>query len=160
MNARIPSTIETMALAHEIISLGAKIGVAHEMTGLPKRQLIDMHHDAFGRAPTVGRAPKGAYWFIKPENQPDASLLHCYYLGLVQRGEPKVKAILSAYRSYQTAKQKQGKEPALNINRAWYLVKAMDDCELDVTSCSECGAMNVIGLNTPPLGYICSFCKT
>jgi flagellar transcriptional activator FlhC len=152
--------VREVALAIELIELGARLQLLEAEISLSRDRLIRLYKEVKGESPPKGMLPFSTDWFMSWQPNIQSSLFYSTYRFMCDeaRCEP-IQAIAKSYRLYLEHVQLQGVEPVLSFTRAWTLVRYFESGLLQTTPCSRCGGHFVAHAHDPQHGYVCGLCQ-
>ena len=149
-----------VALAVELIELGARLQLLEAEVSLSRERLIRLYKEVKGESPPKGMLPFSTDWFMTWQPNIQSSLFHGMYRFMSEEaGCEPIRALASSYRLYLEHMQLLGEEPVLSLTRAWTLVRFFDSAMLQTTRCSRCGGQFVAHAHDPQHGYVCGLCQ-
>lgn len=160
MSKSLTAEARDIALATELIKLGARPQVLEGETGLSRERRAKLYKELVGKSPPKGMLPFSTDWFIQWQPNIHGSLF-ANILGQVKRTGrlDGIEAIMKAYRLYIEQIRVLGMEPVLSVTRAWTLVKFLDANMLAVTACRECSGHFVVEPHRKGRHYVCGLCN-
>ncbi|WP_186211527.1 FlhC family transcriptional regulator [Burkholderia gladioli] len=124
-----------------LIRLGARLQLLQSEVALPHDRLVRLYREVRGVPPTKGLLPFSADWYMTWMANLHASLFHGIYRFLLnEAGCRRLDALVKAYGQYLACCESAACSPALDLTRAWTLVRFVDGGILDTMQCVECGA--------------------
>ncbi|MGS0893217.1 FlhC family transcriptional regulator [Burkholderia stagnalis] len=124
-----------------LIKLGARLQILKSEFALPHDRLVRLYREVRGAPPTKGMLPFSADWYMTWKANLHASLFHGIYRFLRnEAGCRRLEALVKAYDQYTACCDEAGDAPALDLTRAWTLVRFVDGGLLGTAPCAECGA--------------------
>ncbi|TAM06610.1 MAG: flagellar transcriptional regulator FlhC [Paraburkholderia sp.] len=152
--------VREIALAIELIELGARLQVLEAETSLSRDRLIRLYKEVKGESPPKGMLPFSTDWFMTWQPNVHSSLFHGTYRFIVRetRCEP-IHAIVKSYRLYLEHMRLQEEAPVLSLTRAWTLVRYFSSGLLQASPCCRCGGRFVAHAHDPQRGYVCGLCQ-
>ncbi|WP_179714006.1 flagellar transcriptional regulator FlhC [Paraburkholderia bryophila] len=151
--------------AHEIFSaialieLGARLQVLESELSLPRVRLIRLYHEVKGIAPPKGMLPYSADRYMTWRANIHASVFYNIYLYLkTETGCSHLDALTKGYRLYLDHCGEDGVSPALDMTRAWTLVRFFDAGILQLTQCCRCRGKFVAHRYDPQRNVLCCAC--
>ncbi|MFC5429132.1 flagellar transcriptional regulator FlhC [Paraburkholderia denitrificans] len=152
--------VREIALAIELIELGARLQVLEAETSLSRDRLIRLYKEVKGASPPKGMLPFSTDWFMTWQPNVHSSLFYGTYRFIIRetRCEP-IHAIVKSYRLYLEHVRLQEEEPVLSLTRAWTLVRYFSSGLLQASPCCRCGGHFVAHAHDPRRGYVCGLCQ-
>ncbi|MBN3813819.1 flagellar transcriptional regulator FlhC [Paraburkholderia sp. Ac-20347] len=152
--------VKEIALAIEMIELGARLQMLEAETSLSRDRLIRLYKEVKGESPPKGMLPFSTDWFMTWQPNVHSSLFYNTFLFMSGQGRcDTVRAIVKSYRLYLEHMRLHDEEPALSLTRAWTLVRYFASGLLQLTSCSRCGGRFVAHAHDPQRGFVCGLCQ-
>ena len=162
-----------LALAKQLIQLGARPPIVSQLCQLSRKQSIDFYKSVKGYPPKQGMLPHDHQWVIRSaSNNIHASL----FLGIlddirrrlsIQHASAKI--LVDAYSIYRNVASKilakrRGISPAtqqltLDINRAWSLITLLLAGHLIFNTCSRCGTRYLSMIHPDATFSQCPICN-
>jgi flagellar transcriptional activator FlhC len=152
--------VKEIALAIELIELGARLQLLEAETSLSRDRLIRLYKEVRGESPPKGMLPFSTDWFMTWQPNVHSSLFYNTFMFMSRHGrcEP-IHAIVKSYRLYLEHLGLQDETPALSLTRAWTLVRYFASGLLQMTPCSRCGGRYVAHAHDPQRGFVCGLCQ-
>ncbi|CAG9194365.1 Flagellar transcriptional activator flhC [Paraburkholderia tropica] len=152
--------VKEIALAIEMIELGARLQMLEAETSLSRDRLIRLYKEVKGESPPKGMLPFSTDWFMTWQPNVHSSLFYNTFLFMSGQGRcDTVRAIVKSYRLYLEHMRLHEEEPALSLTRAWTLVRYFASGLLQMTSCTRCGGRFVAHAHDPQRGFVCGLCQ-
>lgn len=152
--------VKEIALAIELIELGARLQLLEAETSLSRERLVRLYKEVKGESPPKGMLPFSTDWFMTWQPNIHASLFYNTFLFMRRHaGCEPVQAIVKSYRLYLEHCQLQDEPPALSLTRAWTLVRYFASDLLQMTLCTRCGGHFVAHAHDPRRAYVCGLCQ-
>ena len=149
-----------IALASELIKLGARLQVLESETKLSREKLLRLYKEIQGKSPPKGMLPFSTDWFMTWQPNIHSSLFISIYRYIDKSVElEQIEAVVKAYRLYREHVKAHAMEDVLSITRAWRLVKFFDAGMLATTCCTECGGHFVTHSFELTDNYVCGLCN-
>lgn len=149
-----------IALATELINLGARLQVLEAETTLSRERLIKLYKELKGVSPPKGMLPFSTDWFVTWHPNIHASLfidIHDYLVSnTTVRG---VEALIKAYRLYLEHVESQGHEAMLSLTRTWMLLRYFESKLLQTAPCTKCKGRFVVHSLELYDHYVCGLCN-
>src|SRR5262245_47867647 len=112
-----------IALATELIKLGARLQVLESETKLSREKLLRLYKEIQGKSPPKGMLPFSTDWFMTWQPNIHASLFISIYRYIDKSVElEQIESVIKAYRLYREHVKAHGMEDVLSVTRAWRLV--------------------------------------
>lgn len=152
--------VKEIALAIELIELGARLQLLEAETSLSRERLVRLYKEVRGESPPKGMLPFSTDWFMTWQPNVHASLFYNTFLFMRReaRCEP-VQAIAKSYRLYLEQCRIQDEPAALSLTRAWTLVRYFGSNLLQMTPCTRCRGHFVAHAHDPRHAYVCGLCQ-
>ncbi|WP_321915361.1 MULTISPECIES: flagellar transcriptional regulator FlhC [unclassified Paraburkholderia] len=152
--------VKEIALAIELIELGARLQLLEAETSLSRDRLIRLYKEVKGESPPKGMLPFSTDWFMTWQPNVHSSLFYNTFVFMNRhaRCEP-IHAIVKSYRLYLEHLRLHDETPALSLTRAWTLVRYFASGLLQMTPCSRCGGRYVAHAHDPQRGFVCGLCQ-
>jgi flagellar transcriptional activator FlhC len=158
-NKRVMDEARDIALAAELIRLGARLQVLESETRLSREKLLKLYKEIQGKSPPKGMLPFSTDWFMTWQPNIHGSLFVSVYRFLIKSADLEpIEAIVKAYRLYLEHIEAHGMERVLSITRAWRLVKFLDANMLTTAPCTRCGGHFVVHSFELTNEYVCGLC--
>ncbi|WP_321844103.1 flagellar transcriptional regulator FlhC [Paraburkholderia bannensis] len=152
--------VKEIALAIELIELGARLQLLEAELSLSRDRLIRLYKEVRGESPPKGMLPFSTDWFMTWQPNVHSSLFYNTYLFMSGQGRcDSIRAIVKSYRLYLEHVRIQEDEPALSLTRAWTLVRYFASGLLQMTRCTRCGGRFVAHAHEPQRYYVCGLCQ-
>jgi flagellar transcriptional activator FlhC len=152
--------VKEIALAIELIELGARLQLLEAELSLSRDRLIRLYKEVKGESPPKGMLPFSTDWFMTWQPNVHSSLFYNTYLFMNGQGRcDPIRAIVKSYRLYLEHVRIQEDEPALSLTRAWTLVRYFASGLLQMTRCTRCGGRFVAHAHEPQRYYVCGLCQ-
>ena len=152
--------VKEIALAIELIELGARLQLLEAETSLSRDRLIRLYKEVKGESPPKGMLPFSTDWFMTWQPNVHSSLFYNTFVFMCRhaRCEP-IHAIVKSYRLYLEHLRLNDETPALSLTRAWTLVRYFTSGLLQTTACTRCGGHYVAHAHDPQRGFVCGLCQ-
>ncbi|MBL8376912.1 MAG: flagellar transcriptional regulator FlhC [Burkholderiales bacterium] len=148
-----------IALASDLIHLGARLQVLESEITLSRERLLKLYKEIAGKSPPKGMLPFSTDWFMAWQPNIHSSLFMNLYQSLITSSElDGVEAVIRAYRMYRERIGLIGMPEVLSITRAWRLTRFFDAGMLTLTPCTECGGHFVVHTFELTKDYVCGLC--
>ncbi len=149
-----------IALAINLIKLGARLQVLESETSLSYERLLKLYKEVAGKSPSKGMLPFSTDWFMTWQPNMHSSLFLNTYENLNKTSEiDEIDAIIKAYELYVEQMNAIGTEPILSVTRAWRLVKFVDAGMVTLSDCTKCGGHFVNHTFEIDDEYVCGLCN-
>lgn len=159
-NKSIVNEGREIALAVEMIELGARMQMLESETHLSRERLLKLYKEVKGVSPPKGMLPFSTDWFMTWQPNIHSSLFMSFLKFLQRHTEMSgLPAIIKAYRMYRSHIEQHDMEEVLSLTRAWTLVRFYDAKLLQSTRCTCCGGEFVAHAHDPVKGYVCGLCN-
>ncbi len=149
--------------AERLFQLGARVPIVVEMTRLSSWFLRKLSLEIRGEAPRKGQIPNSDQWYLRRQNQLQASLFCAIYDGLkrVAREDADECALLvSAYSELRRAVEAAGLTMLMSVDRAWWLLKSLQIKALQRSRCRACGGRYLQAWGKLERHFLCSDCRS
>ncbi len=148
-----------IALAIDLIHLGARLQFLEAETSLSRDRLIKLYKEIRGVSPPKGLLPFSTDWFMTwLANIHSSMFYNIYRFMMTQGGCTRIEAIIKSYRLYLEQIELQGGEPVLDFTRAWTLVRFFDSDMLQLSTCTRCRGQYVAHAHDAQNNYVCVLC--
>ena len=148
-----------IALASELIELGARMQVLEGEVRLPRERLLKLYKEIVKKSPPKGMLPFSVDWFMTWQPNIHATLFMNIHRHLIKSAALEdAEALIRAYRLYREQIAQLGLPEVLSITRAWRLVKFFDANMLTLTTCTTCTGRFVNHSFEIEKGYVCGLC--
>ena len=149
-----------IALASELVRLGARMQVLEGEILLPRERLLKLYKEIAGCSPPKGMLPFSVDWFLTWQPNIHGSLFMNIHRHLIKGSAlDDAEALIRAYRLYREQVANLGLPEVLSITRAWRLVRFFDANMLTFTDCTRCGGRFVNHTYEITQGYVCGLCE-
>lgn len=150
---------QQIALAQELISLGARMQVLEAETDLSRERLLRLYKEVKGASPPKGMLPFSADWFLSWRPNVQGSLFLAIHRYLTRYTAARgIEATIKAYRLYLEHLAAQGVEPVLSFTRVWTLLRYLDSKLLKTVVCTRCRASFLQHPLDLEVGFVCGLC--
>lgn len=151
---------QDIALAMDLIHLGARLQFLEAETSLSRDRLIKLYKEIKGVSPPKGLLPFSTDWFMTWLSNIHSSMFYnIYHFMKTHGGCTRIEAIVKSYRLYLEQTSLQATEPVLDFTRAWTLVRFFDSDMLQLSSCSRCGGQFVAHAHESQRDFVCVLCR-
>ncbi len=158
-NKRVMDEARDIALAAELIRLGARLQVLESETKLSREKLLKLYKEIQGKSPPKGMLPFSTDWFMTWQPNIHGSLFVSIYRYVLKAADIEpIEAIVKAYRLYLEHVAAHGMEEVLSITRAWRLVKFIDANMLTTAPCTKCHGHFVVHSFELTDTFVCGLC--
>ncbi|TDV27976.1 flagellar transcriptional activator FlhC [Paraburkholderia caballeronis] len=151
--------VRQIALATELISLGARLPLLEAETSLSRDRLTRLYKEVRGESPPKGMLPFSADWFMSWQANAHSSLFYNIFRVIRGHDGAPIQSIVKSYRLYLEHVQLHAVEPVLSITRAWTLVRYFAAGLLEGVACTRCGGHFVAHAHDPKSGFVCGLCR-
>ena len=149
-----------IALATELIELGARLQVLEGETTLSRERLIKLYKELKGVSPPKGMLPFSTDWFVTWLPNIHATLFIDIHNYLTRHaGVEGVDALIKSYRLYLEHVDSQGQEPVLSMTRAWTLLRYFESKLLQTAPCTRCQGHFVVHSHELYDKFVCGLCN-
>lgn len=148
-----------VALAIDLIDLGARLQVLQNETGLSRERLLKLYREVKGVSPSKGMLPFSVDWFLTWQPNVHASLfieIHRYLTN--HTGASGAHAMIKCYRLYLEHVAQCDLQPVLSFTRAWTLLRFIGSDMLVSACCTRCGGNYVVHPLDLHDKYVCGLC--
>jgi flagellar transcriptional activator FlhC len=148
--------------AIHLLELGARVPIVYEMTHLSNWYLRKLSLEIRGESPRKGQLPNSEIWYLKKQNNLHASLFTVIYDEVLLTAEESADgchALVDAYRIYCNQMEAAQLNPLLTIDRAWGLVKSLQNKSLKRCRCRQCQGSFVAAHTRLEPQYVCWECR-
>lgn len=159
-NVRILESMKRLAIAKEVIELGARPAIAAIMADIDPGQAIALYFEIHGVRPPRGMLPSSPEWYFQNNQRIIASsAFMSIYNRIVNNAEKaSVSEFIGAYRLFK--KVSNGDNLGLDIGRAWVLMRLVKAGLIKEKSCRRCESFTITPNNVIFNGDDCQVCKT
>ena len=148
-----------IALASDLIHLGARLQVLESETNLSRERLLKLYKEIVGKSPPKGMLPFSTDWFMTWQPNIHSSLYISLFQSLNRSSElDEIDVVIHAYRMYREYVARLKMPEVLSITRAWRLTRFFDAGMLTTTACAQCGGNFVVHTYELTGGYVCGLC--
>jgi len=155
----IVSEARQVALAIELIELGARLQVLEAETTLSRERLLRLYKEVKKASPPKGMLPFSTDWFLGWQPNIHASLFMQVHRFIAQAsGERGIGVSIKSFRLYLEHCAQQGLEPALTFTRAWTLLRFFESKLLQTAPCRRCHGNYVVHSLELNEDYVCGLC--
>lgn len=159
-NKSVLSEAKQIALATELITLGARLQLLEAETDLSRERLVKLYKEIKGVSPPKGMLPFSSDWFISWQPNIHSSLFIDIYRYLLAHADVRgIKALVKSYWLYLEHVEANRLERVLSLTRAWTLVRFIDGRLLQTAACTLCGGHFVVHTHGLYSDYACGLCK-
>lgn len=151
-------------IAMEMIARGARVPVVKSLSPLDIKTITYLHEEITGKGSPKGPLPSDPSWFTSsmvPWRNIQTSFFVSMYQAISKKSSDAFEAevLIEAYDIYIRHCELQNREPSLNINRCWSLMRMIKTNELMLTQCTTCDTRIVTLSFTLQMGYVCCLCN-
>lgn len=156
---------QDIALATDMIELGARLQVLQAETDLSYDRLARLYREVKGCSPPKGMLPFSVDWFMTWLPNIHSSLFYSVYRYMdTLTPARKSQALVESYRLYleqACAGRVEGaaEEPVLSFTRAWMLLRFFESGLVQLSTCSQCHGQFVAHAHDPDADFVCAICK-
>lgn len=151
---------QDIALAMDLINLGARLQFLEAETSLSRDRLIKLYKEIKGVSPPKGLLPFSTDWFMTwLANIHSSMFYNIYQFMMTQGGCTRIAAVIKSYRLYLEQTELQGTLPVLDFTRAWTLVRFFDSDMLQLSTCTRCTGQFVAHAHDNQSNYVCVLCR-
>lgn len=156
----VVSEVKQIALAMELVELGARLQVLEAETTLSRERLLKLYKEVKLVAPPKGMLPFSADWFTTWQPNVHASLFAEIHRYLVEHtGIESIQAVIKSYRLYLEHTSQRGLEPILTFTRAWTLLRFLHSKLLQTIPCERCNGRFVVHALDLHDRFVCGLCS-
>jgi flagellar transcriptional activator FlhC len=156
----VVSEVKQIALAMELVELGARLQVLEAETTLSRERLLKLYKEVKLAAPPKGMLPFSADWFTTWQPNVHASLFAEIHRFLAEHtGLEGIQLVIKSYRLYLEHTSQRGLEPILTFTRAWTLLRFLHSKLLQTIPCSRCAGRFVVHALDLHDSYVCGLCS-
>lgn len=147
---RVPSLDEAnqILVAHQLINLGARIAVVTNLTRMPAKKLRRLYREWTDKDPVPGHLPSDASYYtqdlIKSLHSSVFLALYRYYTTLKPMETYGPDLLIQTYRAYLAHFDITIDEAVIDINRAWYMLRAYRCGQIVSQNCRWCKSNYVV----------------
>jgi flagellar transcriptional activator FlhC len=151
---------QQIALATELVNLGARLQVLEAETTLSRERLIKLYKELKGVSPPKGMLPFSTDWFVTWQPNIHASLFIDIHRYLTTHTPVRgIEALIKAFRLYLEHVESQGHEPMLSLTRVWMLRRYFDSNLMQTAPCTRCKGHFVVHSMDLYDKYVCGLCN-
>lgn len=169
----LPEFLETLAMANELILLGARPPVVQHLCSIGRKVAIRLYKDFHHGPSKSGMLPYDSYWIARSSlNALHASIFLGIFADLSQlhsQNPVNARRFVTAYTLYSEVFRRASNLNSfgvsadhgnlLVINRAWHLIQQLNSRESQLVLCETCQSRHIV-LNTVPKFYQrCPICE-
>lgn len=147
---------QEVALAAELIRLGARMQLLEAEVVLSRDRLLKLYKEVRGVSPPKGMLPFSTDWFMSWQPNVHSTLFANFWRQVAE--VDRRRRLITAYQLYLDAADAVKVEPVLSITRAWTLLRFIDAELLQLTPCSVCGGHFVTHAYEPAKTFVCGLC--
>jgi flagellar transcriptional activator FlhC len=154
------SEAKKVALAVELIQLGARLQLLEHETPMSYEKLLALYKEVAGKSPSKGQLPFSVDYFMTWSENIHASLfanIHTYLTKAADMDD--AQALIKSYRLYLIQVKTCGMEAKLSITRAWRLVKFLENDMIQTTPCTKCGGSFLTHPYEIAKHHVCGLCN-
>lgn len=152
-----------IALATDMIGLGARLQVLLTETSLSRERLSRLYREIRHESPPKGMLPFSVDWHMTWLPNIHSSVFYNIYQFMVgDAGLRGPAALVEAYRGYQDLMGEEGTPEqglVLSFTRAWMMVRFFEADMLQMCQCSRCGGQFVHHAHEPAENFVCGLCR-
>jgi flagellar transcriptional activator FlhC len=155
----VVSEARQIALAMDLIELGARLQVPVVETTLSRERLLKLYREVKGVAPPKGMLPFSTEWFLTWQPNIHASLfaeIHQFFV--LHTGASSIEAAIKSYRLYLEHASLLGLEPVLSFTRAWTLMRFLHSNLLHTIPCVRCKGRFIVHSLDLHDRFVCGLC--
>ena len=148
--------------AERLLLLGARVPIVMEMTRLSSWFLRKLSLEIRGEAPRKGQVPNSDQWYLRRQNNLEASLFCATYESLkkvADAGTDECALLVGAYSQVRTAFGAAGVAAGMSIDRAWWLVKSVQIKNLRRARCRVCQGRYLQAWSRLERNFLCWECR-
>ena len=149
-----------IAIASELIHLGARLQVLESETLLSRERLLKLYKEIVGKSPPKGMLPFSTDWFMTWQPNIHSSLYMNLYQSINRSSDiEEIEVVIHAYRMYREYVARLCMPEVLSVTRAWRLTRFFDAGMLTTTACKKCSGNFVVHTYELTAGYECGLCN-
>ncbi len=149
-----------VALAVELIQLGARLQLLEQETPMSYEKLLILYKEVAGKSPSKGQLPFSIDYFMSWRENIHSSLFANIYTYLTKASDlDNAQALIKSYRLYLMQVRTCGMDPELSITRAWRLVKFMDNDMIHMMPCTKCRGNFITYPYEIAKHHVCGLCN-
>ena len=158
-NKSVAAEAQQIALAMDLIQLGARLQIPAAETTLSRERLLKLYREVKGVAPPKGMLPFSTDWFLTWQPNIHASLFAEIHQFLTRHtGASGIAAAIKSYRLYLEHATLQGLEPVLSFTRAWTLLRFLQSNLLLTIPCVRCKGKFIVHTFDLHDRFVCGLC--
>ena len=152
---------DDIALACQMIMLGARLQVLEAETNLSYERLSRLYREIKGCSAPKGMLPFSVDWFTSWRARIHSSIFYSIHQFLVEKTPTEgIYALIKAYILYlEHDEVTQSEEAVLSFTRAWMMLKFFNSDMLQMTHCAECAMEFVTHKHVLSGNFVCPTCK-
>ena len=158
----LQSEIHQYRNAERLLVLGARVPIVMEMTRLSSWFLRKLSLEIRGEAPRKGQVPNSDQWYLRRQNNLEASLFCALYEALkkcAEAGTDECALLVGAYSQVRAAFGAAGASTGMSIDRAWWLVKSLQIKNLRRARCRVCQGRYLQAWSRLERSFLCWECR-
>ncbi len=158
----LQAEIQQYRNAERLLLLGARVPIVMEMTRLSSWFLRKLSLEIRGEAPRKGQIPNSDQWYLRRQNNLEASLFCALYDGLKKHpetGMDECALLVAAYSQLRSAFEAAGTAAAMSIDRAWWLIKSLQIKTLRRARCRVCQGRYLQAWSRLERNFLCWDCR-
>jgi len=145
---------EKIIEATRLIELGARAGLAQQLTGIEKAKVNRLYRQLKGRPSPSGQTPFSDVWYLKDKRRLlEASVAWGLYKKLAQRELDSARLLIDVYQSYQAIVSR----PLLDLTRVFFIPQLVQMGMWQESRCQYCQASYLAPVEH--LGHACPGCE-
>jgi flagellar transcriptional activator FlhC len=146
--------------AIDLIELGARMQVLESELTLSRDRMLRLYHEVKGVAPSKGMLPFSTDWYMTWLANLHASLFYNTYVFLKEEADcSHLDALTKGYRLYLEHCRNSDVEAALDLTRAWTVVRFFDAGMLQLTKCCRCTGKFIAHKHDLQANVVCGACR-
>lgn len=158
MVSMIVNTINNYAIAHELLSLGARINIVADATGLSSKMLRKAYFDMHKRSPPSGSLRTNTNFIYKSFSKTKEATLFIFFFRIECTYDDFSKKCINAYKKYESYVFTVYKsKPAFDISDCWVLAKWSMCGIIKLVRCDNCRSAQLMSNNQEQTCCICKY---
>lgn len=159
-NVRILENMKRLAIAKEIIEMGARPAIASILANIDPGQAIALYSEIHGTRPPRGMLPSSPEWYFQNNQRivSGSAFMSIYNRIANNADKPGASEFINAYRVF--SKVSKGDDLGLDVGRAWVLMRLVNSGFIKEKTCRRCGSLTIAPNNVIFGRNDCQVCKT
>lgn len=151
--------LERHALAIELLSLGARIKIITEETGISPKVLRKAYFDMHQKSPPSGALKFSPNFIYKSLAKTKEATLFIFFYR-IEKHEDFSRRCIDAYKHYEAHITTIKNKPILDISDSWMLAKWASIGILKLVRCEQCRSAKLIVINNnDQQNNVCCVCR-